>query len=83
MKKEPILRIILVALAIAVLAVPSIYVSVTGNYFSEIGSKLITTVSNLLLIGALLVGAKNNPKARAARIGAISGLTILLLLRWL
>lgn len=81
-KQEKLLRIILVVLAFAVLAVPSIYVSITGNYFSEIGSNLIISASKLFLIGALLIGINQNPKSKHAKIGAISGLTILLLLRW-
>ena len=81
-KQEKLLRIILVVLAFAVLAVPSVYVSITGNYFSEISSNLIVSVSDLLLICALLIGINRNPKSKPSKIGAISGLTILLLLRW-
>ena len=80
--REQIFRMVLIILSFALLAIPAAYASATGNYFSEISSNLIVSVSDLLLIGALLIGINRNPKSKPSKIGAISGLTILLLLRW-
>ena len=80
--KEKVLRIILVVLAVAIPLVSVIYTTATGNYFSEIGSNVMASVSHLLLIGALLIGIDRNPKNKPAKIGIISGLTVLMLLRW-
>ena len=81
-KKEKLLRIILVVLAAAVPLGCVMYTTVTENYFSEIGSNVMATISHLLLIGALLIGIDRNPKNKPNKIGMIIGLTILLLLRW-
>ena len=80
--KERGFRTVLIILAIAVSAIPAIYASATGNYFSETESKLLVSLSHLLLIGALLIGINRNPKSKPSKIGAISGLTVLMLLRW-
>jgi hypothetical protein len=80
--KEKVLRIILVVLAVAIPLVSVIYTTATGNYFSEIGSNVMASVSHLLLIGALLIGIDRNPKSKPAKIGIISGLTVLMFLRW-
>ena len=80
--KERILRIILILHAIAVPVISVIYTNATGNYFSNIGSKLVVSASIILLDGALLIGINRDPKSKSAKIGAISGLTILLMLRW-
>ena len=80
--KERILRIILILLAISVPVISVIYTNATGHYFSDIGSKLVVSASIILLNIALLIGINRNPKFKSAKIGAISGLTILLILRW-
>ena len=83
--KERILRILLIILAIAVPVISVIYTNATGNYFGDIGSKLVVSISIILIIGALLIGINRNrnPKSKSAKIGAISGLTVLLILRWI
>ena len=80
--KERVFQTVLIILAIAVSAIPAIYASATGYYFSETESKLLASLSHLLLIGALLIGINRNPKSKPSKIGAISGLTVLMLLRW-
>ena len=80
--KEKVLRIILVTLAVAIPLISVIYTTATGNYFSEIGSNVMASVSHLLLISALLIGIDRNPKNKSAKIGIISGLTVLMFLRW-
>ena len=79
---ERILRILLILLAIAVPVISVIYANATGNYFSDIGSKLVVSASIILLDGALLIGINRNPKSKSEKIGAIAGLTVLLILRW-
>ena len=80
--KERIFRIILILLAIAVPVISVIYTNATGNYFGGIASKLVVSASIILLNIALLIGINRDPKSKSAKIGAISGLTILLMLRW-
>ena len=81
--KERILRILLIILAIAVPVISVIYTNATGNYFGDIGSKLVVSISIILLVGALLIDINRDPKSKSAKIGAISGLTVLLILRWI
>ena len=82
-RKERTIRILLIVLAVAIPLISVIYTNLTGNYFSETSSKLMLSCTCLLLIGALLVGINQNFKTKPIKIGAIAGLTVLLILRWI
>ena len=81
--QERLIRTVLIILAVAVPLISAACTNATGNYFSEIGAKLMMSSSCRLLIVALLIGIKQNPRTKSEKIGAIAGLTVLMLLRWL
>ena len=81
--KQRVFRFLLIVSAIAVPAISVIYTNATGHYFSDVSSRLMVSSSIILLIGALLIGINRTPETKSAKIGAISGLTVLLILRWI
>ncbi len=78
------LRIILIALAIALIAIPAAIVGITGNGWGELTSRIIISLSISSLIGATLIGINKNNKAKIyTKIGTSIGLLLILLSQWL
>ena len=78
------LRIILIALAIALVLIPSIVVSLTGNGLGEIISHTLISLSILSAIAAIMLGADKKDKNKFFfKVGASVGLLIVLVSIWL
>ena len=79
-----ILRYLLIALAIVLIAVPVAIVSITGNGWGEFTARLLISLSITSLIAATLIGIRNCGKTRSyLKIGISIGLLIVLLSQWL
>lgn len=85
MKKQlRYLRIFLIATAIALVFIPLIIVSITGNGFGELVSHILVSLSILCVIGAVVIGIdKQNKNQYFVKLGVSVGLLIVLLSLWL
>ena len=78
------LRMILVVLAVAVVAIPAMIVGITGKGFGATVSHLLISVSIALLIAVTLLGIDPKDKNKFfGKIGISIGLLIVLISVWL
>ncbi len=85
MHRKKFLIAIRVCLAVFAVAIPvfcMIYSDATGYYWNDIASKLIISISCLLVIGSLIINIKQYSKTRHIKIGTIIGMTLLLIMQW-
>ena len=86
MNRKKLLIVIRVFLAILAVAIPVfciLYSNATGYYLNAVTSKVIISISCLLVIGSLIISIPQYPKTKHIKIGTIIGMTLLLLLQWL
>ena len=78
------MRIILIAVAVALILIPIIIVEITDNGFREFVSQALISMSILSAIGAILIGADKQKKDPFfVKIGVCIGLLIVLLSLWI
>ena len=77
------IRCFLGILAVAIPIICIIYSNATGNYLSDIVSKLIISLSCLLIISSLLISIRQYPQTRPIKIGTVIGMALLLIMQWL
>lgn len=78
------LKIILIILAIAVVLIPIMIVSITGNGLGEVVSHTLISLSILSFIGAILLGADKKDKNKFFfKMIASIGLLIVLVSIWI
>ena len=82
MAKCKLLRRIFIGLAVAVLLVPIICVSITGNGFSGITSHILLSVSLALFISAILLSFRKDDPKWVSKLCACIVLQFMLISLW-
>ena len=77
------IRSFLGILAVTIPIICIIYSNATGNYLSDITSKLIISPSCLLIISSLLISIRQYPKTRPIKIGTVIGIAFLMIMQWI
>lgn len=76
-------RSFLAILGIALPVFCIIYGNATGNYLSDIASKMVISISCLLMICSLLISIGQYSKTKPIKIGTIIGMALLLIMQWI